>query len=382
MGYSWIVEDNIFNRIVSEEAAYIEDNYKKNQILVRPRAPFLTLYDEWNQLPQEVYLQHLKDLQQVEFKTADGTSIYVQPLAIDGSMVVLVADISKYEVGKDYLPVVFLSLLVLLLIIISAALITAYLLAKNAIKPLKTLTEKVHIPSTLEKGFAEEFPSNEIGVLAKTIEDSFHKVQSLLKREEDFTRDVSHELRTPITVLKNVVSDLKSNPELSAMQLKYLVENTNQMEQTIATLLALAREESGKLSKIKFMDILEDCIVSHYELSKRGDFVIDLEVAPEFKVIVNENLLKLLINNLLSNALQYSSTNRLLIKTDSNTIIFENDTSYIHEQNPLESNVKRNSSHGLGLGLYLVKRVCQAFDWAVDSSVEGKRFRLIMKIEK
>ncbi len=378
MGYSWIVEDNIFNRIVSEEAAYIEDNYKQNQTLVKPRAPFLTLYDEWNQLPQEIYLQHLKDLQQVEFKTADGKSIYVQPLAIDGSTAVLVADISKYEVGKDYLPIVFLSLVALLLIIISAALITAYLLAKNAIKPLRILTEKVQQTSIVEKGFAEEFPNNEVGLLAETIEDSFHKVQSLLKREENFTRDVSHELRTPITVLKNVIADLKNKPELSAKQLSYLNESTNQMEQTIATLLALAREESGILSHVKLMDILEDCIVSHYELSKRDNFVIDLDLSSDLKVMANENLLTLLVNNLLSNALQYASSSHLLIKADTSAITFENDTSYIHAHNPLEPNVKRNSSHGLGLGLYLVKRVCQVFGWEVEVSVEAERFRLTM----
>ena len=380
LGYSWVVEDNIFNRIVSEEAAFIKKTYDESQRLVEPRAPFLTLYSSWNQLPRDIYLQHLKAVDQVEFKTSDGISLYVQPINLEGKTAVLVADISKFEVGSDYLPIVFFSLLILLITITGLALITAYYLAKNAVKPLKDLTNKVQASDTITEGFSKEFPNNEIGILANTIEKSFAKVQSLLAREENFTRDVSHELRTPTTILKNLLTELKQDPELSQKQLSYLNENVNQIEQTIATLLTLAREETTRLKPLKFIEVLENSIVSHFELSKRESFKLKIDVSDSLVVLANKNLLQLLINNLISNALQYASSEHLSIKAQNNgDIVFENETNYEHQEDPFRSNVKRVSSKGLGLGLFLVQRVCQAFNWKVNSRVQANKFQLIIK---
>ncbi|WP_299979093.1 HAMP domain-containing sensor histidine kinase [uncultured Pseudoteredinibacter sp.] len=379
LGYSWIVEDNIFNRIVTEEANYIEKIYKEERKLVDPRAPFLTLYPGWDELPVDIYLQHLKDVNQVEFKSGDRISLYVHPLEIEGENAVLVADITKYEVGRDYLPVVSMALLALLAVVAALASYMAYYLAKKTLKPLERLTNKIASNPSIDDGFSDEFPKNEIGMLAETIELSFKKTQELLSREENFTRDVSHELRTPTTVIKNVIAELKQNDTLSAKQLNYLEDNTLRIEQIINTLLALARNEATLLEPIRFIDVLEDVVVSHFELSKHEDFTLQMDVSESLQVSGNKNLLQLLINNLISNAIHYSSDHRLKIYSDEGAvIIFENETDYIHKDNPISPKVKRESSQGLGLGLFLVERVCLALNWEVDVEVSSGQFRIII----
>jgi signal transduction histidine kinase len=45
--------------------------------------------------------------------------------------------------------------------------------------------------------------TDEIGFLARTIENSTRELKISIKRESDFNPDVSHKLRTPLTVLNN-----------------------------------------------------------------------------------------------------------------------------------------------------------------------------------
>lgn len=378
LGYSWVVEDNVFNRIVSDEAHYIEDQFAATSSVLEPRHAFLSLYENWQSLPKPIYQQHLVDTDQIEFSTPDGGTIHLRPIPLGTETYVLVADVTAFEVGGEYLPYVTVSLLLVLGAFSALAIAAAWPVARAASAPLVALKEQVEAidASDVQPGFSATFPNNEIGYLASEIERSMLRIQKTLKRETNFTRDVSHELRTPVTVLKNLASQIERETPLSDKQLTQLTGSVRNLEQTLDTLLALAREESQAFENLLFLNVLEDCIINHAELSANEDFQLRIDVPATLTVSANRNLLTLLINNLLGNALTHASSNQLEICATGGEIIFRNATDTQNDPNPLADGAKARDSRGLGLGLYLVQRICTVFNWQISTEATNGTFAI------
>jgi len=380
LGYSWVVEDNIFNRIVDDESNYIVEHYQETNEIPQPRSAFVSLYNSWQELPGDIFRLHQLDPKRIEFESVQGGSLHVKSMVLGNDTLILVADVSKFEVGKDYLPYISSWLMVVVLLINGIALVVSFVMSKRVVKPLKRLTQKVSgsKSTTISQTFSDEFPSNEVGFLAKTIEENILHIQTVLHREADFTRDVSHELRTPITVLRNIETKAKKNPELASSDLIKFGDAVSQLQLTVTTLLALAREESSEIEELSFIAALESCIINHYELSQNENFDLKIDIPIGFKVKANKNLLNILLNNLLTNAVNYSSENNLCIKTIDNNIYFENKSTSLALSDPFKANVRGDNSVGIGLGLNLVQRLCDSFGWKVELKTDNNAFCIII----
>lgn len=385
LGYSWVVEDNIFNRLVKNEAQFIVDYYYQNGQITAPRSDFINLYSSWNDLPGNIAHLHQLDPNRIEFESPIGDSLHVKPIVLGSKSFVLAANVSAFEVGKDYLPIISLWLIVIVIIISSLALLVSIFISKRAIKPLKHLTQKVATSHSakIDDTFSDEFPNNEVGYLAKTFQSSILHLQEVLQRESDFTRDASHELRTPITILRNIKTKLKKQGGLDSLdnknfkQFSYAV---SQLQLTVTTLLALAREESVQAQELKLLAVLEDCIINHYELSQNKEFELFIDIPASYKVKANQNLLKILLNNLLSNAINYASRNSLTIKAIGTDIYFENKASTHPPSEPFKAHSRGEDSMGIGLGLNLVKRLCSSFGWQVNLKNNKENFCIVISI--
>jgi signal transduction histidine kinase len=380
LAYAWVIEDNIFNRFVDNEASYITRHYENTGQVIEPRIRFMQLYNNWQSLPAEIAQQHIQTPDQIEFDLPAGGSLHIKVLTLGHSEYVLAADVSGFEVSKDYLPLISIWILAVILGISAIALYISLVIAKNAVGPLKQLTEKVASSKNDKRSsnISQNFPNNEIGYLAQTFEKTFDHLQQILQRESDFTRDVSHELRTPTTILKNLMhaSSQKASITLNQKESRQFCYAVLEMEQTITTLLALARQESLHFEELSLLAIIEDCVINHYELNNNDTFILQVQVDSQYKLVVNKNLLKILINNLLSNAVRYSSGDWLSISIVNDVLIFENSSSPLLLPDPFKTNSKGENSEGIGQGLNLVKRVCTLFDWHVALESTENNFKI------
>ena len=217
LSYSWGVEEAIFYRLVEDEEHFITEYYKENGEIPSPRLRFVTAYTRWQDLPASVFQQHQLEPRRIEFELPDGGGIHIKKIVLGGKLVILAIDVTTFEVGKDYRPIIFKQLVILLLIITAIALFVSFMVSRSAIRPLKRLTEKVESSkkTKINKEFSAEFEQNEVGFLAQTFETSILHLQNVLQRESDFTRDVSHELRTPITILRNLELKTRKTPNFN-----------------------------------------------------------------------------------------------------------------------------------------------------------------------
>src|SRR5262249_22768177 len=101
-------------------------------------------------------------------------------------------------------------LLVAILIGLPIALIASalggYSLARRALQPIDDITEQAQTISAerLGRRVPIENPNDELGQLARVLNDLFARLETSFEQMRRFTADASHELRTPLTAIRSV----------------------------------------------------------------------------------------------------------------------------------------------------------------------------------
>lgn len=210
------------------------------------------------------------------------------------------------------------------------------------------------------------------------MQQAFDQLSASLAREKDFTADVSHELRTPLTVLNNTIT-LAEQRGLQPHELSQLRIVGEQMFHTIEVLLALARQEQIATEDCLFEPVLEQAAMD-ISLAFNTELKLSTAISSGYRVSANANLLRLLVVNLLNNALVHSADQSLSVSANSNRIVFHNLSDNKEQKDWLKAGVKSQDSDGIGQGLYLVTRILQALDWQYQLEQSDKKFSLTISL--
>ncbi len=260
-----------------------------------------------------------------------------------------------------------------------AGLLTSVVVTRT-LMPLEHLATRVQ---NLESG--ESIPSiespDEIGVLARALDQSLQELQVSRARQNRFLADAAHELRTPVTAL---LADLESNRNKprstaenqsvlerswrSAQHLRHLINNLLTLSQT---------ERQLHLEKFDLLELASNVTDRLMPLaaSKNLDLTIDGEIA---FVRGDRLMLERVLENVIGNALKFTMTGevRVLIKNQIQKVILEViDTGNGMTRSELElvfEAFHRGNSRieGSGLGLAVVKAVMDAHSGKV--SIDSK----------
>lgn len=263
---------------------------------------------------------------------------------------------------------------VLLLIVIFFSLIfaltvgLAYVLAKGLSQPLVALadacaSEPPHIQDT--EAFQRQ---DELGELARALQQSFADLQDALHRESDFTRDVGHELRTPLAVIKNYLTLRKQralrNEEMH--QLEYQVDKINLC---VDALMALARSEELQARNIGLRGLVEEVLLSVDSDISLQNIHIDLHIDYRQTIQGHPALCHMLFLNLVNNALDYATQPTLRVTADERQCTFSNPAK-TPPHDPFARQSKGDSSTGIGQGLYLVERIASVHGWRCSATYD------------
>ena len=122
------------------------------------------------------------------------------------------------------------------------------------------------------------------------------------------------------------------------------------------------------------------------ELANAKDITVidDLE---DKNILVSKHLVDILLNNLFSNGIRHNIDKGMLIITlKENLLIFQNTgvTSFSVENTLFERFQKGQRSEGTGLGLTIVKNICNLYNWSISYSFKDPlhQFQINVKPEK
>lgn len=233
---------------------------------------------------------------------------------------------------------------------------------------------------------APAYGDDELGQLARAFDHAFAELHAALERERLFTSDVSHELRTPLMIVGTSAELLARAdlPESNRRQIARIKHAAEDMQGLVDTFLQLARAVRATADEGITLRALADeqCAVWEPEIRARG---LNFVYRPDDALVQrwHPTLLRVVMDNLLRNALHYTEQGeiRLLLNDEGFAVedtgpgIPPDELGRIFE--PFQRG-RRARGEGLGLGLSLVRRICEQQGWTVTAtdseSGKGSRF--------
>lgn len=238
----------------------------------------------------------------------------------------------------------------------------------------------------------------------KIMENINKMTEELGKNEvlkKDFISNVSHEIKTPLSVISNYAKILKSEKLSNDEREKYLNEivlATKRLSNLIMNILKLNKLENQKLDfqieKFNLGEELRLSVLNFEDLCERKNINLVCDIDDVY-VSSSRELLELVWNNLISNAIKFSKTNGEIkvavsqnekyafVKVSDNGIGMSKEVGQ-HIFDKFYQGDTSHSGEGNGLGLALVKKVIDILggEISVESEIEkGSTFSVKLKKE-
>jgi signal transduction histidine kinase len=226
------------------------------------------------------------------------------------------------------------------------------------------------------------------------------KNELLAKSHSSFLAAASHDLRQPLQALNLFLSALEqeeTSPRSSAL-LQQLHMSSDALNELLNQILDVSKLDSNALqteqNAFSLSSVIERLTATLEVSAKQKGIEFHIQ-SDEFWVKSDAALIERLLANLLENAVNYTHEGSVFLKVfedadgminicieDSGIGISEEQQLYIFEEFYQVNNQARNNKKGVGLGLSIVKRICNLLDIPLSMQSEldvGTTFTLIIQ---
>ena len=390
---SLMIKDLLITRALEDEASYFQNLIQSNPAAGLPDTRNLTGYlEDSDRPPPQNYTGYELGFHDLP-SNYDFSTLYISEVA--GKRLYLVFD--GESVGKLALYFGLIPLTLVLVALYLAALV-AWRMTSRAISPLLWLTREVDKfdpdPKASNLLNADEIPTGsdrEVLALTEALNNLNERIRAFVEREHQFTRDASHELRSPLTVIKIAADMLLSEQDLSDQALnsvQRIRRNADDMEDLMEALLLLAREaELGvSLDQVYVNDIVEEEVDRNRSAIRTKGLKVNIRHKCRLLLEASAKAMSMMIGNLLRNAINYTDKGSIDITIDRGGVTIEDSGIGMNEEqleNAFTKYYRASGSvqPGHGVGLSIVKRLSDRFDWPVEMSSqpeEGTRVQVLL----
>ena len=294
------------------------------------------------------------------------------------------------DISLGFLPYSLLASFVL-------SLIASYLYARMISAPILEIKQMTKRMKRLDRTASLPIHSqDEIGVLKQQINDLYHHLlevidnleqqkQENLKLEQmkvEFLRGASHELKTPLASLKIILENMRDKIGRYKDRDRYLLVSldiVDEMNQIVLEILSLSsvQELGGDKEWIQLDDVVNRILTQNQVLVENRSLSID-NYLPATCIFMNLPILKLVLSNIISNAVKHSDKGgviRIGLENEGTDFVIEN-TSVSKENISTKAQSKKEG----GLGLFVVKYLLEheELSYRFEESSTGRRFVMVL----
>jgi heavy metal sensor kinase len=183
-------------------------------------------------------------------------------------------------------------------------------IARKALAPIARLTSDADQfkTSDLTKRLSEPARMDEVGRLARTLNDLLARLEGAVAREKAFTADASHELRTPLAILRTELDLARAratDPQLRGA-LDSALEECDGLSRLVEDLLVLARAEGAglRMQPVDLGELVRSVMARFGKLADEKG--VSLQAHGDAIVRADETSLQRAISNLVDNAVRHT----------------------------------------------------------------------------
>lgn len=292
----------------------------------------------------------------------------------------LAYDISGTASGqRQFMRAIYLSVL----IFSALSLVVGWWAASRVMSPVSELAARLrsYRGSSNPKPLATHFPEDEVGELAKALDDYSVRLTDVVQRDREFNADVSHELRTPLAVIRGATELLLARPGLDEkveQRLFRIQRAEQQCTDLIGSLLLLSRNERGQGNTL-VARVTEQLLDAHRAQLGTKPLTLRMEGESGLTVDAPESAVSVALGNLIGNAVKYTLEGDVVVRLmadsveviDSGPGLSPEDAARLFERGYRGTHA--GHSQGGGIGLSIVSRLCELYGWQVGVRPGEKR---------
>ena len=313
--------------------------------------------------------------------------VVAKPIETDGSVIgyVFVSsdNASVLDTWKTFIGVALTVGVAVMLI----AMLMSLIFSKKMAEPLDQLTvasRKFALGDFSVRVENSERRDDEIGTLLDSFNNMADTLEKSDRKRQELIANISHELRTPMTTIAGFADGIIDGTIPREQEDKYLrkiADETRRLARLVRNMLDLSQAETkavDKSKRIKFdlAELLLQTLLSFESRAKEKNLDVDPQL-PEDPIIVfaERDSITQVLYNLTDNAVKFASPGStikiLLYKRggkayvsikDKGETIPPDDLPYIFDRFHKSDRSRSMDKDGVGLGLYLVKRIINSHD--------------------
>lgn len=243
---------------------------------------------------------------------------------------------------------------------------------------------------------------NEYDLIAQNINKMAAQLSTSEIMRTDFISNVSHELKTPLAIIQNHAAALQDVSLDDAVRKEYaavLVSASKRFTALVNNMLKLNKLENQRLSPerthFRLDELIAGCVLQFEDAIERKQLELACDLA-EMRAYSSPELLELVFNNLISNAVKFTGTGGkiavTLRKEGAYALVTVSDTGCgispeagAHIFDKFYQGDTSHAAEGNGLGLALVKKVTDILggEITVESEVgKGTAFCVKFRAEE
>lgn len=295
---------------------------------------------------------------------------------VEGQTVILITSVvdgSEWlELHNRYMPLVFLLGFVLLSFFL-------WKTSQRISQPLKALTHMAQQISnnhyeqvSLQTGDEFEMLAEQLNSMSVTLQNYYEMITNQNDWLKNTLQNMSHEIKTPLAVLFAQITAYRDGI-LTDVNYETLIDSVDRLNTLIEQMLVLASLQQSvyKQESVSLSDLIHTQVAHLYLLFEQRELSLTLDIEPNCVILGDEMKLRLVIDNLLTNALKYATQGnvgirlfrettsqhiRLIISNESIPITDE-DLQQLEQPFFTSEKSRHRSLSGTGLGLSQVATI-------------------------
>lgn len=201
------------------------------------------------------------------------------------------------------------------------------------------------------------------------LQEMVNKTVSDYQSLKEFSENASHELRTPIAIIQGKIDMLMNDSQVGEYQMQQLssiqgtLRRLTRLSDSLVLLTKIDNYEFSRQDKVNITEITIRLIEDFSELAGLKSLTVTSNIQKDVYVLSDETLIEIMISNLLINAIRHNyQSGKIEVHLAQNLLNIRNTGEKLTgDAADLFDRFKKSnqSQSSLGLGLSIVKKVCE-----------------------
>ncbi len=301
------------------------------------------------------------------------------PITVSGKLYNVFISKSQKETEDLIMLIVFITLALVALLLIVLFIINRFVLNKlwypfnNTIRELKKFNVNTKSALELSDNNIDEFVelNNAVTTMRNTVVKDYEALKS-------FTENASHEIQTPLAIVNSKLELLVQADNFTELQMQDIqtihdeISRLSKLNQSLLLLTKIDNQQFQEIEQVDLVKIINKLLNNYEELLSAKQIKLTKNISDTYPVLMNETMAQILISNLITNAIKHNITDGSIdiTLTENKLVVRNTGTTLSCGPDELFERFKKDkvNSESLGLGLSIVKKICERYHFTTKYS--------------